>query len=148
MVGSFDDKLIGEAPAAPGIVATPVSHVTEAEISATGNLMPGSIGRTDEKVDGNKRVSTPRSVVLAEYNQLLKEIEASTLTQEELRRSEPDLASAASFLIVVTMGVEEGQRLRKASSVVAKPLRTETAEVTVGEMSRAEAKYKDNQRRI
>jgi len=148
MVGVFDDELIGEAPAAPGIVATPVSHVTETEISATGNLKSGSIGRTEEKLDGNKRVSTPRSVVLAVYSQLLKEIEVSTLTQEELRRSEPDLASAASFLNVVTMGVEEGQRLGKASIVVGKPLGTETAEVTVGGVSRAEAKYNENQRRI
>jgi len=148
MVGFFDEELIGKAPVAPGIVATPVAHATDAGINATGNQTSGSVSRIDQKVDVNKRVLTPRSVMLTEYNQLLKEIEASTLTQEELGRSEPDLVSAASFLNVVTMGVEEGQHLRKAVSVVVKRLGTETAEVVVGGMSGAETKYNANQQLI
>jgi len=80
---------------------------------------------------------------LAEYKQLLKEIEASMLAQEELRRTKPDLASAASFLDVVTRGVEEGRKLRKENHSSVQPILTVTAEVTsVQEVSPAEARAK------
>jgi len=144
MVGPFDEAAIGEVPVAPGIVATPVKMGVFASVHATEDLMSGTSG----SIDGSKTTPTPRSVVLAEYNQLLKKIEASTLAQEELRRSEPDLASAASFLDVVTRGVEEGRKLRKNDSSPVQPIPTATAEVRVKEVSHAEAKYNARQRII
>jgi len=110
--------------------------------------MSGTGVGSDGTEEGSQRMSTPRSVVLAEYNQLLKEIEASTIAQEELRRSEPGLASAASFHEVVTRGVEEGKRLEKEGGVLSQPIGTGTAEIAVGEASRAEAKYNARQRMI
>jgi len=108
MVGPFDEATIGEVPVAPGIVATPANMGVFAGVHATEDLT----SEMSRCIDGSKTTPTPKSVVLAEYNQLLKEIEASTLAQEELRRTEPDLASAASFLDVVTRGIEEGRKLR------------------------------------
>jgi len=50
--------------------------------------------------------ATPRSVILSEYNKLIEEIDASALMQEELRRTEPNLASASSFLNIVCGGTK------------------------------------------
>jgi len=53
---------------------------------------------------GPEIVKTPRKVILADFNRLMSEIEVSNLLQEELIRTEPQLASAASFLNIVTGG--------------------------------------------
>jgi len=155
MAGPFDKAAIGEVPVAPGIVATLVEIGVFASAHATEDMTSGMSGC----IDGSKTTPTSRSVVLAEYNQLLKEIEASTLAQEELRRTEPDLASAASFLDVVTRGAEEGRKLRKDNHSSVQPILIVTAEATsvqevspaegrAKEVSQAEAKYKARQRII
>jgi len=148
MVGPFDEEVIGGTHSVPGVVESPiilpvVTTPVNMEIS-----MSGSGGSSGETREGREKVPTPRSVVLAEYNQLLKEIEASTMTQEELRHSEPGLASAASFHEIVTRGVEEGRRLKKNEGNLGQSLVTRIAETTVGEAARFQAKYNEKQRTI
>jgi len=53
---------------------------------------------------GSESTTTPRKVILADFNRLMAEIEASSLMQEELIRSEPQLASTTSFLYIVSGG--------------------------------------------
>jgi len=148
MVGPFDEEMIGEAPVAPGIVATPVIATVVASVITPEIAMSGMIDRSGEMKEVSERIPTPRSVVLAEYNQLLKEIEASTLAQEELQRSKPDLASAASFHEVVIRGMEEGKKLKKNGDGLGQRIATGTTKVAVGEVSRAEAKYNARQQAI
>jgi len=148
MVGPFDEEMMGEAPVAPGVlamlvVATVVANVITPEIATSG-----MIDRRGGMKEVSERTLTPRSVVLAEYNQLLKEFEASTIAQEELRRSEPSLASVASLHEVVTRGVEEGKRLEKEGGALSQPIGAGTAELAVDEASRAKAKYNARQRMI
>jgi len=80
------DDAMGE-PAAPGSVATPVL---------------------------SKVVGARRSVVLAEYNRMIDEIDASALVQEELRRTDPNLASVSSFLSVVSGGIKRKRSVKEA----------------------------------
>jgi len=51
-------------------------------------------------IEGSETTPTPRSVVLAEYNQLLKEIEASTLTQEEPGEWRRDASYARTIIVL------------------------------------------------
>jgi len=51
---------------------------------------------------GPEGITTPRKVILADFNRLMAEIEASSLMQEELSRNEPQLASTASFLEIIS----------------------------------------------
>jgi len=53
---------------------------------------------------GSESITTPRKVILADFNRLMAEIEASSLVQEELIRTEPQLASTASFLSILSGG--------------------------------------------
>jgi len=59
---------------------------------------------------GPESVTSPRKVILADFNRLMAEIEASSLVQEELIRTEPQLASAATFLEIVSSGVPDKLR--------------------------------------
>jgi len=81
---------------------------------------------TDESV-APESVATPvvsemagagRSVVLAEYNRMIDEIDSSALVQEELRKTDPNLASASSFLDVVTGGGTKRKRSVKEAGDV------------------------------
>jgi len=47
---------------------------------------------------------TPRSVILADFSRMMGEIDAANLLQEELIRTEPQLASAYSFMNIVSGG--------------------------------------------
>jgi len=148
MVGAVDEEIISETPAAPGVVVTPVVATAVAIVMTTESGMSGTIGSSGGVKEVSERIPSPRSVVLAKYNQILKEIEASTLAQEELQRSEPDLASAASFREVVMRGMEEGKKLKKHGDGLGQPIALGTTKVVVGDVSRAEAKYNARQQAI
>jgi len=66
-----------------------------------------------------KVVGARRSVVLAEYNRMIDEIDASALVQEELRRTDPNLTSVSSFLSVVSGGIKRKRSVKEAGDVPA-----------------------------
>jgi len=105
----------------PGGVVTSVPNGTDRVPGTTSFVDKGRIGvetDTDERAEPKVDV-TPRSIVLSDFNNMLKEIELSEMLQQELRETDPNLASALSFLNVVT-----GEKGRKKS---VKP-----GEVTIG----------------
>jgi len=110
-----------DEPVAPGCVATPVV---------------------------SKVVGARRSVVLAEYNRRIDEIDASALMQVQLRKRDPTLASASSFLDVVTGGGTKRKRsVKEAGNVPATeggdvPVATKVVDV----LPPPSAKYLEKQR--
>jgi len=96
----------------------------------------------------SKVVGARRSVVLAEYNRMIDEIDASVLVQGELRKTDPTLASASSFLDVVTGGGTKRKRsVKEAEDVPATeggdvPVATKVVDV----LPPPSAKYLEKQR--
>jgi len=101
-------------PVAPGSVATPVL---------------------------SEVVGARRSVVLAEYNRMIDEIDASALMQEELRRTDPTLASVSSFLSVVAGGIKRKRSVKEAGDVPATGVEDKTTSKKIVEMPPLSAKY-------
>jgi len=98
-IGSINDE-----PETPGDVVTLVivgNNNERGSTARTGKEIAGTgkYGRAELRTD-----VTPRSVVLSEFNRMMEEIDASALMQVELRKIDPTLASASSFLSVVTGG--------------------------------------------
>jgi len=91
-------------PETPGEIATPVPTGTD-NVCCMMSLVDKERTRTDTDERAEPKVDvTPRSVVLADFNKMLKEIEISEMLQQEQRKTDPNLASASSFLNVVTGG--------------------------------------------
>jgi len=78
---------------------------------------------------------TPRSVVIAEFNRMIGEIDASAMMQEELRMIDPTPASASSFFSVVTGGAG-----RKKNAKEAKGAEVAHSEAKYAEVVRSKAK--------
>jgi len=93
-----------ETPDTPGKVVTPTTTGTDKSRKAIGGADKERTGTDTDERAGRKIDVTPRSVVLSDFNKMLDEIEVSEMLQEELRKTDPTLASASSFLNVVTKG--------------------------------------------
>jgi len=107
-----------ETPETPGEVVTPVTAGTDKGRSSTGRTGKELTGTDKDERAGRKTDVTLRSVVLSEFNKMMDEIDASALFQEELRETDPTLASASSFLSVVTGGA--GRKKNAQTAKVAK----------------------------
>jgi len=69
-----------------------------------GNQSGARLAEVSRPIVPENVTSPPRKVILADFNRLMVEIEASNLVQEELIIMEPQLASTASFLSIVSGG--------------------------------------------
>jgi len=119
-IGSLSDE-----PETPGDVVTPVIMGIDNERGSTARpgkelTGTGKDGRAELRTD-----VTPRSVVLSEFNRMMNEIDASALMQEKLRKIDPTLASASSFLSVVTGGAgrKKNAQAVKVAAVAAEVVR-------------------------
>jgi len=112
--GQADAGNMTDGSETPGYIATPVQTNFEKGKKLTA--------RTNEWVTETAKVSlaeirnsvTPGGVVLSEFKRMMKEIDASELMQEELRKIDPTLASASFFLSVVTGGAGRKKISKKA----------------------------------
>jgi len=87
-----------------GLVAPPLLPYAGEESGESGRRVLDDPEMSDKHIVGAKILRSPRNVILAEFNRMMEEIDVSTLAQKELIRTEPHLASAASFLSVVSGG--------------------------------------------
>jgi len=83
-----------------------------------------------------KKNVTPRSVVLAEYNRMIDKIDASALMQDELRRTDPNLALALSFLSVVTGGTKRKRIIKESEDVPATKAETKAESLLRDELKK------------
>jgi len=94
-VGTVTD----DAPKTPGEVATPGTTGNDKEISVIVRDSQELTGTDKDGCIGRQMVGAPRSVVLSDFNKMMNEIEISALLQEELRKTDPTLASVSSFVV-------------------------------------------------
>jgi len=87
--------------AEPQTMGTPTLNKTS---NSGRKIVEKSAGVSISIQAGPESVKSPRNVILDDFNRLLAEIEVSSLVQEELIRTEPQLASATTFLEIVTSG--------------------------------------------
>jgi len=90
-------------PNALEIMTGPVLSYAADETIVSGCSATQDLGIPDKQCSPIEPV-TPRSVILADFNLMMGEIDAANLLQEELIRTEPQLASAYSFMNIVSGG--------------------------------------------
>jgi len=93
---------MSDTPVNSGLVAPPLLPYAGGESGESGRRVLDDPEMSDKHGVGAKILRSPRNVILAEFNRKMEEIDVSTLVQKELIRTEPHLASAASFLSVVS----------------------------------------------
>jgi len=98
-----------------------------------------------ERLPKGTRNVTPRSVILAEYNKLLEEIDASALVQEELRKTDPNLASVSSFLSVVTGAAKRKGGVKEAEDEPIAEAGAKVASTGIVALLTPSAKYLEQQ---
>jgi len=91
-----------DTPVNTELVSTPLmSHAGERAVES-GLCEPDKTETSVNQDTGVKNLRSPRNVILEDVNRMMEEIDVATLVQKELIRTEPYLASAASFLSVVS----------------------------------------------
>jgi len=93
----------------------------------------------------NKNV-TPGSVVFAENNKMIEEIDASALMQDELRRTDPNLASASSFLSVLTGGTKRKRSVKESENVTVTETETKVVSTKLAVVQPPSVRYLEKQR--
>jgi len=86
---------------------------------------------------GIESSTTPRKTILADFNRLIAEVDASELVQKELRRTEPQLASASSFLNIVSGGTSKDKNKLLTDEALDRPAYVPTDVSSVVDASRA-----------
>jgi len=106
--------------AAGSAVPTPIPNAGE-ESGGSDPRERGDPEILSKKEVNAKTLRSPRNVVLAEFNRMMEEIDVSNLVRKELIRTEPHLASAASFLSVVSGGASLSRVEQKTGVTVQRP---------------------------
>jgi len=104
------------------------------------------VKRGDCLPEGTRSVK-PRGVILSEYNKLLEEIDASALMQEELRKTDPNLASASSFLSVVTGAAKRKRGVKEAEDEPIADVGAKVAPTGTAALPPPSVKYLEKQRK-
>jgi len=135
-----------EKPKAPGCVATPVLLSLKSVNDPKTRMEEGTtVLDKEERLEVRTNV-TPRSVFLSEYSRMIDEIDASALMQAELRRTDPTLASASSFLSVVTGGIKRKRIVEESEDVPVTEAETKVVSTKMAVVQPPSAKYLEKQR--
>jgi len=115
MSGVAAHEEVGDAPTAPGEVATPVSGSVDAEGKISITPDASRTPTTTPVVPGSEEEKVARKVKYDNQQKMLREIAANQLLQEELAKADPNLVSVSSFLNRVC-GTGKGAQLLKETA--------------------------------